>query len=396
VIPAFALLLPVLILFCGLSLDLGMLEWREQQMQSAADAAAVSAELEAERGTGQWISVGQSDASVNGFTNGSNNTTVSLMEQANYGAYSGRYDGLQVTITQRVKTIFMGALNGGYVNATARSVAQITPCVYTLGNGSLQNYSFMVYTGSVLATSCPVYATTENVLSYGNVAVEAVDVSGSASSSTNAGFIYPSPIYNVPAIADPLAYIASPSFSSCNHTSYSLTTGSASLTPGTFCKGFNISNASVTLAAGLYIITGGANWSNATVSGSGVTLFFTSGGGGGYGQFLVQNGSHVTISAANDSSNGATPAVLVFADRNWTTTGSQDFQLNSSTMSGDGIWYIPHAGLLVWSSGTYTAPHYLGVVADNIFCGGTYFEPVNNYSYIATGNPFRTKAPLVQ
>jgi hypothetical protein len=393
----FGVTLPVVILLCGLSIDLGMLELREQRMQTAADAAAISAEVEAERGTGNWVTIAKQDAGQNGFTDGANGTTVNVVEQATYGAYNGRWDTVQVTITQQVKTIFMGTLNGGYVTAKATSLAQITPCLYLLGTGALQNQSFIVYTGSVLADSCPTYATAINILSYGNVAVEAVNVSGSSSSSSESGFVYPSPVFNVPVLTDPLAYITSPSFSGgCNHTSYSLTSGTANLTPGTFCKGLNISNATVNLAAGLYIITGGATWSNATVNGTGVTLFFTTGGGGGYGQFLIQNGSHIALSAANDSSNNAIPAILVFADRNWTTTGAQDFQLVSSTMSGDGIWYIPHAGLEIWSAGTYTAPHYLGVVADNIFTAGTMFEPMNNYSYVSTGNPFRTKAPLVQ
>ena len=394
--PLFAVTLPVLILLCGLTIDLGRLELVQERMQTAADSAAISAELEAERGTGNWVTLGQEDAAQNGFTNGQNNTTVSVVQFANYGAYNGRYDGLQVTITQQVKTIFMGALNGGYMTATARSVAQITPCIYTIGTGALQNQSLMVFTGSLLGDSCPVYSTSINVLSNGHIAVEAVNVSGSASSSSNAGFVYPSPLYNVPVVPDPLAYVTSPSFGSCNHTSYKLTSGTATLSPGTYCKGLNISNATVTLNPGLYIITGGATWSNATVSGAGVTLFFTSGGGGGYGQFLIQNGSNVTISAANDNSAGATPGILVFGDRNWVATAAQDFQLISSTMSGDGIWYIPHAGLEVWSAVNYTAPHYLGVVADNIFTAGTIFTPVNNYSYVATGNPFRTKAPLVQ
>jgi Flp pilus assembly protein TadG len=396
----FAVVLPVLILFCGLSIDIGMLELKKLQMQSAADAAALGAELEAERGTGNWVNIGIAEAGVNGFTNGSNNTTVSIVERATSGAYSGRYDAIQATITQSVHTVFMGAFNGGVFNLTAQSSALMTPCIYTLGNGTLQNYSLMVYTGSLLADSCPIYATSEDVLSYGNVAVESVDVSGSSSSSSNAGFIYPSPVFNVPALTDPLANVTSPSYGgSCTHTSYSLTSGSATLSPGTFCKGLNISNATVTLNPGLYTITGGANWSNATVSGTGVTLFFTTGGGGGYGQFLIQNGSHVTISAANDSVTGTIPAlstILVFADRNWTATSGQDFQIISSTISGDGIWYLPHAGFELWSDGTYTAPHYLGVVSDNIFTAGTYFEPVNNYSYVVNGNPFRRFGTLVQ
>ncbi|WP_263376307.1 pilus assembly protein TadG-related protein [Granulicella aggregans] len=400
-IPLYAVVLPVLVLFCGLSIDIGMLELKKLQMQSATDAAALGAELEAERGTNNWVNIGIAEAGVNGFTNGSNNTTVSIVEQATSGAYNGRYDAIQATITQSVNTIFMGAFNGGKFTLTTQSSALMTPCVYTLGNGTLQNQSLEVYTGSLLGDSCPIYATTLDDESSGNIAVESVDISGSSSTSMVGGFVYPSPVYNVPTLTDPLASTASPTAfnGTCNHTSYSITSGSATLNPGNYCKGLNISNATVTLNPGLYTITGGASWSGATVSGTGVTLFFTTGGGGGYGQLLVLSGSTVTLSAANDSSTGtipATPAILVFADRNWTTTAAQDFQVRNSSFTGDGIWYIPKAGLNVWSDTAFTGTNYLGIVADNLFTGGTQIKLLNNYSYITTGNPFRKLGTLVQ
>jgi Flp pilus assembly protein TadG len=392
----FAVILPVLILFCGFSVDIGMLELKKLRMQSAADAAALGAALEAERGTGNWVNIGLADAAVNGYTNGSNNTTVTVAQMASSGAYNGRYDTIQATISQNVGTIFMGALHGGTYTLTAQSSAIMTPCIYTLGTGLLQTYSLLVYTGSLLSTSCPIYATAEETL-YGNIAVEGINISGSSSTSVNSGYIYPSPLFNAPAVSDPLASMASPSFSSCDHTSYKLTSGSATLSPGTYCKGLDISNgATATLSPGLYIITGGANWNNATINGNGITLYFTSGGGGSDGQFLIQNNSTVNISAANDASNGATPAVLVFADRTWTSTSAQDFQVINSTISGDGIWYLPKAGFEIWSSGTYTAPHYLGFVADNIFTAGTLLEPLNNYSYVTGGNPLRRQGALIQ
>jgi Flp pilus assembly protein TadG len=401
-IQIYAVVLPILILFCGLSIDIGMLEYKKLQMQSAADAAALGAELEAERGTGNWVNIGIAEAGVNGFTNGSNNTTVTVVEKATTGAYNGRYDAIQATITQSVGTIFMGALNGGRFTLTAQSSALMTPCIYTLGTGTLQNESLIVYTGSLLGNSCPVYATSLDDEPYGNIAVESIDVSGSSGTSSVAGFAYPSPVYNVPVAADPLAWETPPAaFSGCTTTSFNKTTGSTTISPGTYCKGLNISNATVNFNPGLYTITGGATWDNATVTGTGVTLFFTTGGGGGYGQFIIKNNSNVTLSAANDSTTGtipAIPAILVFADRSWTTSGAQDFQINTSTVSGDGIWYIPKAGFELWSCGTYpyTAGNYTGVVADNIFTAGTQFKPLNNYSYVTTGNPFRKLGTLIQ
>jgi Flp pilus assembly protein TadG len=69
----FACVLPVLILFCGLALDVGMLQLKQLQMQSAADAAALGAELQWERTTNYttagYTAQAQADAAVNGFTN---------------------------------------------------------------------------------------------------------------------------------------------------------------------------------------------------------------------------------------------------------------------------------------------------------------------------------------
>jgi Flp pilus assembly protein TadG len=396
--PIFGLMLPVLILFCGFSLDLGMLEWREQQMQSAADAAAISAELEAERGTENWVSLGQQDASQNGFTNGSNNTTVSVVQFANYGAYNGRYDGLQVTITQKIRTIFMGALNGGYVTATARSVAQITPCVYLTGS-TLQNYTFDGYSGDFKGDSCPFNINNSVYTQYTSLAPEALNIAGPASSSSIGGYEWPTPSYNVPTVTDPLSYITEPTFSgTCNNTNYSLynVSSNTTLSPGTYCGGLNITNSTATLSAGLYVITGGGTWYNSTVTGTGVTLFFTSGGGSADGKFNMSGNSVVTLSAPNTSSGGSIAGILVFTDRNWTHTNPQDVDIINTTFTGDGIWYLPSTGLYINNSGVVTGTNYFGIVADNMTITGTSVRPLNNYSYVTTGNPFRTKAPLVQ
>jgi len=392
----FAVVLPGLILFCGLSIDIGVIELTRLQMQSAADAAALSAELEAERGTGNWISVGQLESGVNGFLNGAANNTVNVFQMADYGAYNGRYDALETTITKNVRTVFMGMLNGGYVTVTVKSTALVTPCVFLLDNKHLQSYALVTTSGSLTGNSCPVYINTNMYLnSVGIVSTEAVDLGGSAASSSNSGYVYPYPAYNVPVTSDPLINTASPTFVGCNHTSYTITSGVATLNPGTYCKGLNISNAIVTLNPGLYIITGGATWTSSTITGSGVTLFFTEGGGGSYGQFKILY-SIVSLSAPNDASSGGVPAILVFGDRNWVATAAQDFQINTSTVSGDGIWYISNTGLYIWSSGVLTGTHYFGIVADNLYYAGTYVIPLNNYSYVSTGNPMRTKGGLIQ
>jgi hypothetical protein len=163
-------------------------------------------------------------------------------------------------VTKAVPTIFMGALNGGSYTLTAQAVALITPCVYLTGTGSLSTYSLVVANGSFVGNSCPVYVNTGmEVAAAGQMANNATNVAGPPGSSQIAGFMYPGPVYYSDTMTDPLASLTQPSFSgSCAHTSYSVTSGSVTLSPGNYCKGLNISNATVTLNPGLYVITGGA------------------------------------------------------------------------------------------------------------------------------------------
>jgi hypothetical protein len=146
----------------------------------------------------------------------------------------------------------------------------------------------------------------------------------------------------------------------------------------------------------LYVITGGGTWYNSTITGSGVTLYFTSGGGSSDSKFNISGGSNVTLSAPNTSSGGSIPGILVFTDRNWTHSNPQDVDLIQSTFTGDGIWYLPSTGLYINNSGVVTGTHYFGIVADNMTITGTSVRPINDYSYVSGGNPFRTEAALVQ
>jgi len=398
----FAAVMPVVILFCGLCVDVGMLQLKQLQMQSAADSAALAAEIEAERGPGDWSTQAQQDAAVNGFTNGSNNTTVSVQVQPSSGSYAGRYDVMQVTITQTVNTLFMGTLNGGTVTLTAQSQALMTPCIFLMGS-TLQSYTLVLGSGSIVGESCPAYINTNILIGTSTTpatSLEAIDVSGSAAASSGASNTYPTVVFNTPTLSDPLAATASPSFSACQaaNTSYSKSNVSSLLTlsPGTYCKGITLNNDSnVYLSPGKYIITGGATWTNSTVSGTGVTLFFTQGGGGSYGQFSIYN-STINLSAPGDTSNSGVPGILVFADRNWVNTAAQDFIVWNTSFVGDGIWYLTGTGLLIYNCSNFYAPNYLGLVADNAVFWGTEVIFSNNYSSVSIGNPFRTIGALVQ
>jgi len=403
-LPLFASVLPVIILFCGLALDTGMLELKTLQMQNAADAGALGAELEWERGTGNWLAQARADASVNGFTDGSNNVTVTALNPATAGAYAGHYDAIQVTVTQKVQTIFMGTLKGGAVTMSVTAVALVTPCAYVTGlDPTLSVYPLQINSSPLSATSCPMYVNTGvQVDSTSSFAGSGEYVDGPAGGSDLQGSVTTPPVFNSSAMADPLAGIVSPSYKGCDFNSYSLSSGTATLGPGTYCNGMQLTNSTVTLSPGLYILTGTTHWSASTVTGNGVTIFMTHGDGVPFGLFRIDLGSTVNWSAPVDDSHNGIPGILLFTDRTWVTnrnqygtTTNQDFQCNGATIIGDGIWYTTGTGIYFYKC-TFSAPHYTSFVGDNLVVQYTPFTLASDFSSIETGNPFRTRAVLVQ
>jgi hypothetical protein len=429
--PIFAIGLILCILFCGLTIDIGHMELVKIQMQSAADGAAVGAELEAERtgpganaGPFDWATHGQEDAAINGFKNGSNGATVTVIQNPTSGPYAGRYDAIQATVTQTVKTIFMGTLHGGTWTMTAQSVALVPPCSYFLGAYNSQYVNSFDDASATLFATCPVYSNYNFVVDgFSRGWGVGVDVSGTSGNSGGGGWFAqqtqgqgtgssyggapPSvnPTFGVPVITDPLSSsVTQPTFGSCNFTSKTVT-GLTVLNPGTYCGtsstiGLTITNATVTLNPGLYVITGGAKINFSTITGTGVTLFFTKGNGASYGQFQVGNSpggqSTLNLSAPTDTSNDGITGILFFADRNWVATGPNDFILNTNdTFSGDGIWYLPNTGLYVWAN-TWTVPNYGSFITRNTYFFATTITQNGNFSWLSGGSPFRTQSVLVQ
>lgn len=154
---------------------------------------------------------------------------------------------------------------------------------------------------------------------------------------------------------------------------------------------------------GLYIITGGADWQRVTLNGSGVTFFFTNvSGTSKYGSILITNLSNVNASAASGgtfgshATGGALSGILFFLSRSWVNTTAQDFNLNSSSFSANGVWYLPDTGIQMYN-GSSTCSSYCGVVADNITFYNWEMNVNNeNFSAFTNGNPFNHGSVMVQ
>jgi hypothetical protein len=413
--PFFAMSFFVAVLFCGVTLDVGNMELTRMQLQNAADAAAIGGQVSHDEQAASASGNALLDAQTNGFTNGVNNVTVSINVGAATGPYAGRYDVVTATVTKQINTLFMGTLNGGKITLSASAYSVYTPCVFLTGahSPSLTSYPLSLNTGSSIGNwggtshGCPIevnkgiYADSNSSLW-----VNQANVVGSSSGSSLMGGIYHTPSYNATAFSDPLTYTAActtlsancvhqtstgitpPSFSSCTYTGKTWASGGTyTLSPGTYCSSFSFTNSTVTLLPGLYIITGGGTWSGSTVTGTGVTLYFTQKGDNNYGQFKVTS-STLTLSAPTTSTNSSIPGILFMNDKNWVPTAAQDFQfLSGSGNTGDGIYYFIGTGVM-FNSSPPSATNYMCFDVDNMNIIATAVNPLSNFAVIPTGNPF--------
>ena len=399
----FAILLTALLGISGLVIDVGRIELRSLQLQSAADSAALSAAAEYQRTSNMTTATNAANselatfASLNGIPMPS--ATVTL------GATSGYYknDGstLQVGVTQPVSTTMLSLIKGSHstINAGATAVAMIPPCVYLMGHPSFVDGNDLYLASQTFNLTCPIYAATGyTVDGFSHIHNWQAKTSGTASQSNGGGgTISPTLIANAPVLTDPLAYINSPVFSACDYhnAQYTPTTPTPiTLIPGTYCGGLTITNTTVTLQPGRYIITGPVNiTAGAIVNGPGVTIFLTKGGGSSYGIFTANN-STLNLSAPTDASNRGIPGVVLMTDRNW-SLGLQDISMAFTTFKGDGLFYITGTGIYSWHC-NMSGYHYFSFVAANFyfFASGLAFSC--DYSQLPGGNPFRTVISLVQ
>jgi hypothetical protein len=395
----FLLLSSLLFLFSGLALDAGMLQLRKLQLQHAADAAALGAVYEKARGLADWVSAGQADAALNGFTNGVNGVTISIVSPPTSGSYSGNASAIQATVTQTYHAAFMGIVSGSSSVTPGTSAvaagAYYTDCVYIMGPGT-STYTLDVDSNSGFFSGCNIYVNSisDTILNNTGSTLEAtggssIKVRGSSSSGNSLlGYTSPTPTFGNLSENDPLAYETAPAFSSCTYTNKSVSSSTVTLNPGTYCGGITINSSTVTFNPGLYIVTGGMIWENAsTITGTGVTFYLTAGGGFTYGNFNILN-STVTLSAPTSTSAGGITGIVVFGDRSWSNQGNQGVNIESSYVTTNGIWYVLNTGIYNYVS-TLRGTTYLGLVIDNIkTVAATFTIPSPSYSTLTGGSPF--------
>src|SRR5215469_1544877 len=171
---AYAAMIVTILGFAGLAVDVGYMQFEKRKIQVAADAAAMGALREMERGNSDLSAAGKNDASLNGFTDGVNDTTVTVANPPASGTYSGDTSAVQVTVQRQFSTFFMQIFGQKNMSLGATSTARtssdegsIGGCIYAMdptADGSLYVTGNMTIT---TACSAMVKSTSEKAFEMG-------------------------------------------------------------------------------------------------------------------------------------------------------------------------------------------------------------------------------------
>ena len=156
------------------------------------------------------------------------------------------------------------------------------------------------------------------------------------------------------------------------------------LDPGVYCGGMSLNaGAAVTLSPGIYYLDRGSLQVNggASLTGTGVTLVFTSSTGQNYATATINGGATVNLTAPT---SGPTPGIVLFGDRNMPTGTGFKFNGGASQYFGGAI-YIPQ-GAVDFAGGANTSTGCTQLIGDtltftgnsnlSINCSGSNIKPI--------------------
>jgi hypothetical protein len=224
-----------------------------------------------------------------------------------------------------------------------------------------------------------------NLSGSANVAAKRIDVVGGFSKSGSA-VLAPTPVTGAPFISDPMAYLVPPPVGACDHTNYSVSNGSVTLNPGTYCNGITVSGqTTVTFNPGTYNLLGGGLKvsGSSTLTGTGVTFFLTQNSTYAYAPLAVSGFTRLNLKAPT---SGAMEGVLFYQDPRIGSGKPASSLTGNSASTLEGVLYFPTTALTWEGSAAGYEASYTVFVADTIVMTGS--ATVNmNFSGLTHGSP---------
>jgi hypothetical protein len=413
---AYAAMIVGVVGFTGLAVDVGYMQYEKRRLQAAADAAAMGALREMELGNTDLSTAGQNDSALNGFTNGTNNVTVTIANPPTSGAYSGSAAAVQATVKKVMPTFFMMIMGQNSVTLTATAVARTTTtegsvggCIFVMNKTA--SGAFTIVGNVTISSACGAVVNSN--------ASDAFSMTGNATytlaSGAQVGVVGPGTVgqgwsfsgggqlinaststselpVNIQTFGDPLAAVAVPTAGGMTVQSTSGTTikpsDNTTLNPGIYCGGIDVKG-TVNFASGTYVLAGGGmtieSQAVVTNASGGVMFYNTTGsfspscGNTAAGSYTFNGGASINLQGLTVSDGLGSCGVLFFDDRN--VTGLSHKILGNSTSTFDGALYFLHS--YAEFLGTNKTPGYLYIVADTLALKGN-ANLGNDHSDLAT------------
>jgi Flp pilus assembly protein TadG len=373
-----ALVMPILVGMAAFGTEQGMLLHKKQVMQHAADSAAVTAALSVAAGANDnGAAQAKSVAATYGFSTtlltSTNTNTVVINSPPTSGPNTANRAAIEVIISQPQPRLFSTIWGSAAYPVAARAVAtpQGKACILTLDPTASGAYSEQG-TPDVNLIKCAVVddssnASALNVGGSATLKTTFVGVVGGISGTsgitatygTTTGYHY---------VADPYAGVSYPAYHGCDQTNYS-THANPTISPGVYCGGMNLgSHASVTLNPGIYYLDGGSlsMTGQTSLSGTGVTLVFTSSSGSNYATASLTGGATLNLTAPT---TGPLAGIAIFGDRNMPVGTTFKFA-GGDTQTVSGVVYLPKAALQ-WAGNSSAQQKCTQIVTDTISMVGT-------------------------
>ncbi|WP_126173711.1 pilus assembly protein TadG-related protein [Altericroceibacterium xinjiangense] len=347
-----AVLLTVTMGFVGLGVDVGHSYLTRRSLQNAADSAAFSAATSLAARETTVEAAAHAIAANYGFTNGENEVSVIVNTPPSSGPNAGLPWAVEVLLARPGQKFFSGLFLSETSMVRARAVAHVSPaanaCVMAL-NSTAEASSLQTGSADITLDGCSLFSNSNSS--------SALTLKGSATlTAPSAGVVggYDADSSNLGAtpvltgqrpIEDPYADMPAPSYneSACHPSSGgslpSGTYGDGS-TPMVFCGGLQInSGAEVVLNPGIYVIAGGTFQVNggASLTGTGVTLFFTEGAvPDDYATIRINGGAVIDLTAPT---SGPTAGVVLYQDRNAPAGGDNRLNGGSEQKFGGAVYF---------------------------------------------------------
>lgn len=390
----------VLLGFVGLALDACYMYFHRRAMQTAADAGAYGGALELLRNKSDTTAAAKYDTSLNGFTDGSGNVSVTVNSPPASGSRAGDDNFVEVIISHPQPTWFMRALRFDSITVKARAVAGLgttgNGCVYALNqDASKVNNGFFANGTTDSSFSCGVFSNA-NFRSIGGACVitPTVSYTGTYTNSNSTGNCGPEGIGKGVPIVDPMAGKYTMPSGSCTEHNFKVTTGTTvHISPGIYCGGISISGSveKIVFDPGDYVLRDGGMSVNGavTITGNGVTFFNTYSNMSKYQGISINGSGTVTLTAPTSGSNAA---LLFYQDPTVSWKAN-----NGSILAGaansvyNGLIYFPTTDLTYSGNSSASASGtdgYTTLIGYNITINGT--ARINaDYSTLGGVNPLQ-------